>query len=101
MQAKTGREELKKLRKEYLRIKDELEAERGAHSTLQVGAAVMQFAGSGYIPLVCGMGAYTCSSRGCTCTSPWVCLALSCPRPLSQPAHLPLGPPCMAVIGTW
>lgn len=36
-QAKTGREELKKLRKEYLRIKDELEAERGAHSTLQVG----------------------------------------------------------------
>ncbi|PNW73319.1 hypothetical protein CHLRE_14g627650v5 [Chlamydomonas reinhardtii] len=35
LEAKTGREELKKLRKEYLRMRDDLEAERAAHAGLQ------------------------------------------------------------------
>ncbi|KAG2431074.1 hypothetical protein HXX76_009607 [Chlamydomonas incerta] len=35
LEAKTGREELKKLRKEYLRMRDDLEAEKTAHTALQ------------------------------------------------------------------
>ncbi|KAG2448090.1 hypothetical protein HYH02_007115 [Chlamydomonas schloesseri] len=35
LEAKTGREELKKLRKEYLRMRDDLEAEKAAHASLQ------------------------------------------------------------------
>ena len=37
LQAKTGRDELKRVRKEYLRMRDDLEAEQAAHTKLQVG----------------------------------------------------------------
>lgn len=36
-EAKTGREELKRLRKEWLKMKDELDAEREAHKQTKVG----------------------------------------------------------------
>lgn len=37
LEAKTGREELKRARKEWLKMKDELDAEREAHKLLKVG----------------------------------------------------------------
>ncbi|GFH13853.1 uncharacterized protein HaLaN_09809 [Haematococcus lacustris] len=38
LEARTGREELKRLRKEWMRLRDELEAERSAHNSIKVGA---------------------------------------------------------------
>ncbi|GFH10534.1 uncharacterized protein HaLaN_05861 [Haematococcus lacustris] len=38
LEARTGREELKRLRKEWMRLRDELESERSAHNSIKVGA---------------------------------------------------------------